>query len=347
MEMGVTRLGAAARRMRSRTTRIAVSVFAVGLVAILWILRAPLFGNNFHEVISASVFRSAQLDPGDLDAAIDEHGLRSVVSLRFQEHDGGVPGGGERGIAAARGVDFHLVPLGADRLLSRQRLRELIHVLDTAKRPMLIHCRNGTDRTGLAAALVVLLAGQDTRAARAAFALRFGHPGPLSPSDLSEWIDLYERWLDDEGRATSAENLRAFAATGYTPYHYDARLEPIDVPAVFEAGRHHFLRFRVTNTSPRALDFARPLPEGEPGVLFGAQIVSAADESLILEARGRTTRQRLAPGESVELDITLPPIPKPGTYHLLVDLVDEVWFYQMGSTPFRLDVDAREPEARS
>ena len=326
--------GAARRR---RAVRIAAGVFLFALAGVLWVLRAPLFDGNFHTVIPGAVYRSAQLDPEDLDIRILELGIRSIINLRMLEAsiDDGL------GTARRRGVAHYSIRMSAPRLAPRSTVQELVEILDAAERPILIHCRNGTDRSGWASAVATLLAGAPIEQARAQFAPRYGYLPWLSQSDLPDWIDLYAEWLRAGGREHSGARVREFARSGYTPYFYDARIEPISFPERVETQRSERLVFRVTNESREPWIFT---PHSPSGIHLGLRVKSLDPEGTYeRELRGDTPDRVFEPGESIELSVTLPGLPTPGRYRVTVDLVDEMvaWFAQMGSTPLERIVEAQ------
>lgn len=321
-------------RAPSRAVRIAVVAALVLLALALLALRERLFRGNLHAVVPGEIHRSAQLDSEALLRAVDELGLRSVVNLR-----GPAPERGwwrdEREALAARGVALHDLRMSGARLPSRQELRALLDLLERAERPTLVHCLDGTDRSGVAASLALLLRGEDLARAREEFALRHGHLGRLHGSDAGEWLDLYAAWLARHGLASSPDAVRRFVREGYVPYFYDAALEPLAFTSAVALGAGQRLELRVTNRSPRPWRFT-PV-EAPHGVHLGLR-VERVDGPLAFELRGTTPDAELAPGQSLALAAEIPPLAEPGAYRLRVDLVDEgvVWFEEMGSRPLEL-----------
>jgi protein tyrosine phosphatase (PTP) superfamily phosphohydrolase (DUF442 family) len=317
-----------------RTGRILAIVVLVLLGLALLALRERLFAGNLHEVVPGEIHRSAQLDAEALLRAVDELGLRSVVNLR-----GAVPEDAwwreEHALLEAHGVTLHDLRMSGTRLPSRQELRALLALLERAERPTLVHCLDGTDRSGVAASLALLLGGEDLRRAREEFALRHGHLGRLHGSDAGEWLDLYAAWLAREGLASSPDAVRRFVRKGYVPYFYDASIEPLAFTSAVPLGREQRLELRVTNRSPRPWRFT---PAGEVGGVHLGLRLARVDGPLALELRGTTPDAELAPGASLALTAEIPPLAEAGAYRLHVDLVDEgvVWFAEMGSRPLEL-----------
>src|SRR5260370_35239187 len=153
------------------------------------------FGDNLHAVQPGRVFRSSQMSPGHLQQAIDGHHIRTVVNLRGTCAD--MPWYlGESQVTHAAKVNQEDVCLSATRLPSPWELRRLIDVLDRTEYPILLHCRQGVDRTGLAAAAVKLLEpGASGSAARRQLSLGFGYVPFNGPATMDRFIDLYAEWL--------------------------------------------------------------------------------------------------------------------------------------------------------
>jgi len=115
-----------------------------------------------------------------------------------------------------RGVDFYDLSISATR---RPRRRELLILLDLFERcryPLLIHCKSGSDRTGLATALYLMSRqGESPDRALRAFSLRYGHVPIGGPEHLHEPVEEYDAWLKAQHLAHRPEHLRAWVAEVY------------------------------------------------------------------------------------------------------------------------------------
>ena len=134
------------------------------------------------------VYRSPQADEDRLVRRIEQYDIRTVVCLR-----GGRSARSSERAADAADVAFHAVPMSATRLPHPDTLLALWRIAAEAERPVLLHCRAGVDRTGLACAIVALHDTGDLAAARSQLALvPNGHLGAFGTEAMDEVLDRYE-----------------------------------------------------------------------------------------------------------------------------------------------------------
>ncbi|QUS36891.1 protein tyrosine phosphatase [Falsirhodobacter algicola] len=151
---------------------------------------------NFHPVLEGVAYRSAQPSGDDLDRWITETGIRSVINLRG-EHTGTDWYDAEIAASARLNLVHYDFGMSAGKALSQDRAQQLLALLRAAPKPVLIHCKSGADRTGLASALLLAALSQDEEMAEAQISFRYGHisiPHTAAwPMDQS-WEAL-EPWL--------------------------------------------------------------------------------------------------------------------------------------------------------
>lgn len=156
-----------------------------------------IFG-NFRDVIPGQLYRSAQVTPQRLADYQEEVGIRSVVNLRGQNsgsswYDEEVKASKILGIAH---FDFRM---SASRHFSQEQASELIALLRSVPKPVLIHCQGGADRSGLASALyLAAITHADEPVAERQISIRYGHIGVpyLSATyAMDESWETLEPWL--------------------------------------------------------------------------------------------------------------------------------------------------------
>ena len=156
---------------------IRIGIVAVGLTAgscgAYW--GAIQYQGNFHTVEEGAFYRSAQLGKDELQAAIREHQIRSVLNLRGA-HPGQAWYDGELAVSQAFGVAHYDYALSAHRFVTREQIVEVLGIIRDAPKPLLVHCKSGADRTGLVSALY-RFAGEGASADQAdrELSLVYGH----------------------------------------------------------------------------------------------------------------------------------------------------------------------------
>lgn len=109
-------------------------------------------GTNFHAVEEGKLYRSAQLNPRELSDVVKQRGIRTIINLM-----GSAPGANwyehEHATAAHHNIAIHDLTWYIDHLPDPAELRRLLQLYEQAEKPLLIHCREGADRTGECAAI--------------------------------------------------------------------------------------------------------------------------------------------------------------------------------------------------
>lgn len=109
------------------------------------------------------------------------------------------------------GLKLECVQMAARRAPPVERLAKLFSMFDQLKRPFLIHCKSGADRTGLAAALYLLeYENADLTIAKAQLSFNFLHIRRTETGILDHFLDTYEERFTQTGIS-----VREWAATEY------------------------------------------------------------------------------------------------------------------------------------
>ena len=168
---------------------------------------------NFHTVVPGKVYRSAQPDERRLREWAQRYGIRTVVCLRSDIRHPAVIA--ERQAAERLGLQFIMVPLDSARLPNKNEMRRLIEVIETADRPMLIHCRAGADRTGVASVMAAMaVGGMRYSEAKKQLSARYLHLAP-SGSHVGGLLDVYERNRGQGGSAGGWDEFKDWALNVY------------------------------------------------------------------------------------------------------------------------------------
>ena len=214
-------------------------VLAMGLVVAAVTFRNPFFFGNFGVVESQRVYRSAQPD-ADLRRLIARYHLASVLNLRGGSPDDRWYNDEVRATHDSE-IDFYDLPISATRRPLRRELLILLDLFDRCRYPLLIHCKSGSDRTGLATALYLMSKkGEPPEQAKGAFSLRFGHVPLFGPEHLHEPLEEYRAWLEAQGEVHSPARLRF-----WVEHHYESVDGRRDIPLLQPGPRRQAAK-RVT-----------------------------------------------------------------------------------------------------
>jgi len=194
-------------------TAVALIFFlAIIAASCLWYVEEQ---GNFHPITPGEAYRSAQLDQDELEYYIRNFGIRSIINVRGKKN-------GEswymEEIKTCRnlGVRHYDLKLSPKKAPSPRRIQELLRLFRIAPRPVLIHCKAGADRAGLAAAIwKMVIDGAPQSEARRHLSIRYGHM-PLGPTQaldtfLENWVIPTKVKLDTEKMTGELFNRSEYA----------------------------------------------------------------------------------------------------------------------------------------
>jgi protein tyrosine/serine phosphatase len=154
------------------------------------------FIDNFHAVEAGALYRSSQLKPNRLKKYIKKLGIKTIINLRginptrhwWQR---------EKRLAKEFGIKFYNIPFNAGTFSSKKNLYKLLYLYEHAPKPILIHCRDGADRSGEAAALWILEhQGKGKKEALKHLSIKYGYVKFYRPAKYS-LIKMWQgkKWL--------------------------------------------------------------------------------------------------------------------------------------------------------
>lgn len=152
-------------------TLIGFTVVSASYAAYCGVLR---YVGNFHVVEEGLFYRSAQLDKAGFELVIKDHGIRSILNLRGASNRSWYRD--EVEVSKSLGVEHYDFRLSADRIVTPQQIYEILNIIRTAPKPILVHCSAGSDRAGLVSALYLFeLDGTNPNDAAKELSLVYGH----------------------------------------------------------------------------------------------------------------------------------------------------------------------------
>lgn len=209
--------------------RIDHAIAAAAVVAGLLLYNQHYIQSNFREVIDDTVYRSAQPSEKQLRNWIDKYHFKTIVNFRSPEAEMGPE---EIAITDELGVELHFIKISAYSPFELDKLVEFIDILETCETPILLHCRQGMDRSGTASAIAAWCIG-DQPYSKAKWH-SFVPPGPWKRKakkdykHISDTFDLYETYC--EGRhldPADFENFKQWAIEN-AESNADMETEPLN-----------------------------------------------------------------------------------------------------------------------
>lgn len=143
-------------------------------------------------------------------------GIRSILSLRGPRC---MPSRLEHAACDQLGLELKFVRMSTVRLPSGETLLDLLEHFRTMPKPMLVHCKSGADRTGLAVTLYRhVIRGETIEEARAALHWSYGHLSFGKAGIVHGMLDAYAA---DHARTGIA--FESWLRERYAPSALDAR----------------------------------------------------------------------------------------------------------------------------
>lgn len=151
---------------------------------------------NFAPVVPGKVYRANHPSPFHLARFARDHRLRTLVNLRGHRQCGS--DALSREAAPRLGLSHLDMAFESRGAPHRDRILRFAEMYRTLEFPMLMHCKSGADRAGLASGLVVLFEGGTARQALAQLSWRYGHFSRSRTGILDAFFLRYR--TDAEGR---------------------------------------------------------------------------------------------------------------------------------------------------
>ncbi|QRM54607.1 dual specificity protein phosphatase family protein [Sinorhizobium sp. BG8] len=169
-----------------------VAVAASGLGGYLGYLQVS---GNFHTVVPGELYRSGRPTSHELERYARVYGIKTVVNLLGRNE--GERWYEEESEAAKRlGLKLLDFKMSSSTMLSPGQADQLVTLLKTAPKPILVHCKAGADRTGLVSVIYSeRIAGISEEIAERQLSLFFGH---FSIPFISSAYAMDESWEELE-----------------------------------------------------------------------------------------------------------------------------------------------------
>ena len=159
---------------------------------------------NFHTVIPGKIYRSGQLNTWQFEHYIDKYHIKSVLNLRGKSSDQVWYRNEIRAIKQTN-IRHYDLGLSAHGLTSVDNMKRLTDIIQTAPKPLLIHCWRGADRTGLGSVVsLIIFTEQPLSEIKKQLSWLYG----VFTGDSIGVIELsyYQRWLQENHLSNSKQH---------------------------------------------------------------------------------------------------------------------------------------------
>jgi|GEM_PF-4401295 len=147
---------------------------------------------NIHTVIPSQVYRAQHLSVNHLQRVIKEYQIKTVLDLAPISDLAA-----EEKLAQIDHITYIYLPLKSMQVTPPVQLKKLTQILIHAKKPILIHCKSGSDRTGLASAVALVLHNADINTAMQQVEyIRYGITNKHSTGRVT--LQPYKQWLQQQ-----------------------------------------------------------------------------------------------------------------------------------------------------
>ncbi|HVK60765.1 MAG TPA: dual specificity protein phosphatase family protein [Bdellovibrionales bacterium] len=190
-------------------------LIALGVLALTaFILKNSIFrpAENFHVVDEGKFYRMAQPTAGEIEELVKKYGIKTIINLRGKQvgewwYDN------EKEATDRLGINQVDLPFSSEALQFPREWKKYLKTLETAERPILIHCRSGADRTSEAAAVYAMeyMGHSRERALQEQMSYFHLHVPPFQPAK-THFISRYQgaQWLKETYNPCS-KDMRKYA----------------------------------------------------------------------------------------------------------------------------------------
>ena len=227
------------------------------IIPVVIVILVPLVAYTFfiftvHPVVQNTVYRSAQLSGTNLQKNITKYQFKSIINLRGKDKEEWYQT--ETKISQKNNVELYNVRLSAYKYPVSSEVDSLVRILQTAEKPILLHCQAGADRSGMASALALAVEKDATlQDMKSHFSWKYFVNPFRSQSSGKLFFSSYEQFLQKNGLSHNRAKLLSWIENEYVDYKGNiefvieyAGQERFD-PSRNEDGRSAIIRKGINN----------------------------------------------------------------------------------------------------
>ena len=170
------------------------------------------------------MYRSGRLPPERLESFIRSLGIETVVNLSGPNDSPWYAA--EREVVADSSAHLIDLPFSARLYPAPSQLRELLDVVESIEPPFLVHCRGGSDRTGLFFVLLALRQGKSWSQAMGQLSLlRFTHCSRAKSAAITYPLYDFAQYAQANDLPPDLEHFRKWIGTDHAQRTYQSWLQ--------------------------------------------------------------------------------------------------------------------------
>jgi protein tyrosine/serine phosphatase len=316
-------------------------IFVIILWGTYWYIF--MFTNNFYTVVPDKFYRSSQPTVTDIKDWQKKYNIKSILNLRgnkiYEEDPIAIK---INEYSKQHNITINSIELKSSRVLSHMELQNIINILDKLPKPLLVHCRNGVDRTGLVSAIAKILDNQTVVEAMQEFAWFKGFMPNREAAILTILFQDYQKWLDEHNLISNREYFIEWAKTQYTPYYYSPLIEVVKPIGTLKHNSTNIIQVKVTNISNHVMPFTtvknigvhliwcyylqQPLKGKDKNDEYSYSTQASIKSDHCIDNGFTVVNYNLLSKESLVFDVIIPPIEHKGLYTIEFDLVEKIKF---------------------
>jgi protein tyrosine/serine phosphatase len=160
------------------------NILKLVLFSALFYIGYGIIYGNFHK-LDGSAYRSAQLFSFNMPYYLERYKIKTILNLRGEQKNKSWYQN-ERRIAQEHNVTLINFKMSSRKYLDFNRTSKLVKILKKSKKPILIHCEGGADRTSLASALYrYAILGDRVEEAKEELSFIYGHLPIVRPKVIA------------------------------------------------------------------------------------------------------------------------------------------------------------------
>jgi protein tyrosine/serine phosphatase len=175
--------------MLKKILKYLLYVFIALVITITTIIHVQ---GNFYKV-NDDVYRSGQLNKYNLEYYIKTHNIKTILNLRGKSTKQYYTN--EMNISNKYNIVHIDYQISNRNFLDFNKTSHIINIMKNAKKPLLIHCAGGADRTSLAAALYQYeIEHKSIKQSKEEFSLLYGH-SPYFRKHVKAMDDSFDNYV--------------------------------------------------------------------------------------------------------------------------------------------------------